>query len=125
MSPPDQPRRIVIVEDDEVIINVLAESLVLEGYEVHEARDGQEGIEIIRQKRPNLIISDLTMPNTDGFELLRMLQADEQLRSIPVIVHSVMVEANYRERALQLGAKVFLNKPSTTKALLEAINSCL
>ncbi len=125
MSSPNPVLRILLVEDDDEIRSILAEHLEYEGFQVAQASNGQEGLEKARASRPNLIVSDVGMPILDGFEMLKALRADDRLRTVPVIVHSVMVEKGYKEKALSLGATAFLNKPCPFNEILDMIRSSL
>jgi len=125
MKPKAQHRRILVVEDEEEFRSLVAEHLSYEDFEVSLAADGQEGLDSARKNPPDLIIADLGMPNLDGFGMLKALRADDRLRKIPVIILSVMVEANHKQRAIEAGAAAFLNKPCGIGELLEAIQACL
>jgi len=125
MSSQNQIFCILLVEDDDEIRSILAEHLEYEGFQVSQASNGQEGLDKARSSRPSLIVSDVGMPILDGFEMLKALRADDQLRTVPVIVHSVMVEKGYKEKAMSLGATAFLNKPCPFNEILDMIRSCL
>ena len=113
------------MEDDEVLRDLLTQNLAFEGLDFAVASNGQEGLELARRYRPDLIITDLEMPVLDGFAFLKAQQADNRLRTIPVIVLSVMVEKEHRQRARDLGAVAFINKPCTIKEIMDAIKTCL
>jgi CheY-like chemotaxis protein len=123
-SPP-KSRRILLVEDDQVLRVLLAQNLEYEGLVYTVASDGQQGLEMALQESPDLIITDLEMPVLDGFAFLQALRADERVRTIPVIVLSVMVEEEHHQRARALGAAAFINKSCTIKEIMDAIKACL
>ena len=125
MESPPKSHRILLVEDDEVLRALLAQNLEYEGLSFMVASHGQEGLEMARRDPPDLIITDIEMPVLDGFALLPALWADDRLRTIPVIVLSVMVEKEQKQRARDLGATAFINKPCTIKEIMEAIKVCL
>lgn len=110
--------KILVVEDDPSIQWVLIEALRAEGYEPIPASDGQEALDILYQcpQLPILVLLDLMMPRTDGWEFLRIKNNDPTLISLPVIVLSAV--ANKRNTA---GANAFLPKPYSIDELLALI----
>lgn len=109
-------RTVLIVEDDGVIRSAIAEMLRDEGYVVHTAANGEEGLHAIGEHRPDLAIVDLMMPVMDGWELLRRQRSDPDLASIPTLVLSAST-TDGMEAAKQLGATAFLPKPYDIDAL--------
>ncbi len=103
-------KKIIIVEDEEVLRNLLQRKLTEEGYEVEVAQDGEEGLEKIREGRPDLILLDIVMPKMGGFEMLEEMQKEEELSGIPVIVVSNSGQPVEIDRAQQLGASDWLVK---------------
>lgn len=93
------------------------------GYEVFEATDGREGLTAVEEHQPDLIISDLLMPNMDGFEFIAALR--EQGVSTPVIVASADVQETSRQRVQELEAVEFINKPFKPEQLIEAVQQSL
>ncbi len=91
------------------------------------ARDGFEGLEAIKNNRPNLVVSDISMPGMDGFELLRKIRAlgSESGGSVPVIAMTAFVTPADRARLLDAGFQAFLPKPFTPDKLVEAILAVL
>lgn len=124
-KPPHQPLHILIAEDEPVISNLLSDHLGIEGFVVTLASNGKEALDLARAHRPDIIVSDLSMPGLDGFGLIKAVRADDQLRHIPIIVHSVMFENEHRQKALALGATAFLTKPTQIKEIIQTIYSCL
>ena len=102
--------KILIIEDEEALVNVLEKKFLYEGYEVSVARDGQEGMEKVKAIRPNLILLDIVMPKMNGFEVLENLKKDKKLSSIPVIVLSNSGYSVDLDKALDLGAIDYLVK---------------
>jgi len=125
MESPSKSGTILLVEDDEVLRGLLTQNLEFEGLGFSVASNGQEGLEMARRDPPHLIITHLKMPVLDGFAFLKALQADSRLRTIPVIVLSVMVEKEHRQRARDLGAAAFINKPCTIREIMDAIKACV
>lgn len=103
-------KKILIIEDEEVLLNAIAKKLDLEGYEVKAALDGIEGLEKINKERPDLILLDIVMPKLDGFGVLEELQNNKELSSIPVIIISNSGQPVEIERAQKLGVSDYLIK---------------
>ncbi len=103
-------KKIIIIEDEEVLCSLLEKKLTEEGYQVETAKDGEEGLSKIRANRPDLILLDIIMPKMGGFELLEEMQKDDNLRGIPVVVVSNSGQPVEIDRAQKLGAKDWLVK---------------
>ena len=103
-------KRILIVEDEEIMLDLLQRKLKTHGYEVLVARDGEEGLKLIKKERPDLIIMDLVMPKMDGFMVMEEIQKDEDLKKIPLIVVSNSGQPVELNRVRDLGAKDWLIK---------------
>jgi PAS domain S-box-containing protein len=120
----------LIVDDNANDRRLLRYSLTKHGCEqIIEARDGQEGLEMAKLHRPDLIISDALMPRMDGFEFLRMVKMDDELKAIPFVFHSaVYTGLKDKELALSLGAEAFIAKPKEPeefwKELAEILKAC-
>jgi CheY-like chemotaxis protein len=117
--------RILVVEDNELIRVEVATILSLEGFEVVEAENGRDGLRRLAEHRPDLVISDLMMPEMDGFALLAAVRANASWANIPFVVLSARGEHEAAERALGLGARRYLTKPVDVDALLESVVSAL
>ncbi len=103
-------KKILIIEDEEVLLGLLQERLVQEGYRVDIAKDGQEGLEKIRKFKPDLILLDIVMPKMGGFEVMEEVNKDEELKTIPIIIVSNSGQPVELERAKKLGVKDWLIK---------------
>jgi len=101
-------RRILVVDDEPQITRVLRTSLSSQNYDVRVANDGETALEIMKDWTPDLVITDLSMPNMDGLELCRRLRASTQ---IPIIVLSVRGEERTKVQALDAGADDYVTKP--------------
>ena len=107
----DEITTILVIEDEEHIRTVLKYNLELDGFEVYLAEDGLTGLELAREKRPELILLDWMMPGLDGLQVLSELKHDERTKDIPVFMltaKSMMVEVG---RALYEGADDYITKP--------------
>ena len=103
-------KKILIIEDEEVMTNLLERKLSQEGYTVEIARDGEEGLEKMKKEKPDLILLDIIMPRRGGFEVMEEMQKDKELRDISVIVISNSGQPVELDRAKELGAKDWLIK---------------
>jgi CheY-like chemotaxis protein len=103
-------KKILIVEDEEIILDLLKKKLSQEGYEISVARDGEEGLRIIKAIKPNLVLLDIIMPKMGGFEVMEEMQKDQELRGIPVIVVSNSGQPVEIDKAQALGARDWLIK---------------
>jgi CheY-like chemotaxis protein len=112
-----EPGRVLIVDDDAEVRLVCALNLQAEGLHVLEAEDGLKGLEQARRERPDLVLTDVTMPGLDGFELVERLREDERTRATPVIFVSGEVGTAHAERAYALGALAYLPKPFDARRL--------
>lgn len=102
----------VLVIDDENYINRLVQfNLKEDGYDVITASGGREGLELIRKRRPDLVILDIAMPEFDGFAVLEKIREDEKLKNTPVLVLTAKVMEEVESRARSLGALGFITKP--------------
>ena len=109
-------KKIIIIEDDKFLRELIARKLVQEGYKALESVDGEDGLKKIKDEKPDLILLDLLLPNIDGFEVLERVKADQSLGSIPVIIISNLGQKEDIERALKLGAVDYMVKAQFTPA---------
>jgi len=109
--------RVLIVDDDASVRLVCAINLKAEGLHVLEAADGLDALEQARRERPDLVLTDVTMPGLDGFQLAERLGGDERTHGVPVIFLSGEVGQANAQRARALGAVAYLAKPFDPRAL--------
>jgi len=102
--------KILIIEDEKSLLDILERKLLYEGYEVSIAQDGEEGIKKVKEIKPNLILLDIVMPKMNGFEVLENLKKSQEFSSIPVIVISNSGYSVDLDKALELGAVDYLVK---------------
>jgi two-component system KDP operon response regulator KdpE len=115
-------RRILVVDDEPQITRVLRTSLSSQGYDIRVANDGETALEIMKDWTPDLVITDLSMPNMDGLELCRRLRSSTQ---IPIIVLSVRGEEKTKVQALDAGADDYITKPFGIEELLARVRANL
>jgi CheY-like chemotaxis protein len=104
------PKKILLIEDEQLIIELLTKKLTEEGYDVSVAKDGEEGMSAMQEEKPDLILLDVVMPKMGGLEVMEEMQKDPDLKRIPVIVVSNSGQPVELDRAKQLGAKDWLIK---------------
>jgi DNA-binding response OmpR family regulator len=118
--------RILVIDDDELYREGICMELDLEGYEVIAASNGKKGFELAKNKLPDLIISDVNMPEMDGYETIRLLSTDNRTSTIPIIMMTGLT-TNYERPRHGINAGVVDNivKPFTRNDLLKIISSKL
>lgn len=118
-------RRVLLVDDDREIVRGVGIRLRAAGYEVLTAFDGQAGLQAAQENRPDAIVLDIRMPVMDGLTMLGKLRECPETRAIPVVVLSASAVAQGKSKALELGARYFLEKPYDPKSLVEAVGSAI
>ncbi|MDD5145413.1 MAG: response regulator [Candidatus Pacebacteria bacterium] len=103
-------KKILLIEDEEIMVNLLQKKLAKEGYNISVARDGEEGLEKMRESAPDLVLLDIIMPKKGGFEVMAEMISDEKLKEIPVIVISNSGQPVELDKAKKLGARDWLIK---------------
>src|SRR5262249_12096949 len=118
--------KVVILADDSISIRkFVGRMLEKAGYRVKLACDGLEALEIALQSPCDLIITDLEMPRTNGYELMSHLRQADETRNIPVMVVTSRAGAKHRERALREGARAFLTKPVQEEQFIAAVSDLI
>ena len=117
-------RKILIVEDERDILDLVTHYLEKEGFRVRSATDGPAGLSAARQERPDLIVLDLMLPGMDGLEVCRKLRADST-NLVPIIILTAKAEETDRVVGLELGADDYLTKPFSPKELVARVKALL
>ncbi len=117
--------RIIIIEDEADIREVLAYNLKRQGFAVAQAGDGLSGLALVQQELPDLVLLDLMLPGLDGLEICRRLKAGEATRDLPLIMVTARGEENDIVTGLELGADDYITKPFGTRELLARIRAVL
>lgn len=117
----------ILVVDDSLTIRVkFRDYLSQHGFEVHEASDGMEALEILKRKSEiKLIISDLNMPNMDGMTFIEFVRKEENKKDIPIMIYSTELDKNLKEKAKKLGVNAWVSKPLDQSKILMAIRGLL
>ncbi|MFY1671713.1 response regulator [Plantactinospora sp. WMMB334] len=121
----ERPDLILVVDDDEDIVRFVSFNLRLHGFDVAQASDGQEALEVIEQRRPDLVVVDLRMPRIDGLELTRRLRANPMTSALPVIMLTAKGLTVDKVHGLTAGADDYLVKPFDNAELIARISSTL
>ena len=116
---------ILIVEDEAAIVTLLSYNLEREGFQVLEARDGEEGLLLATERRPDLILLDWMLPLLSGNEVCRRLRRTPQTRSIPIIMLTARGEEGDRVRGLNAGADDYVTKPFSPSELLARVRAVM
>ncbi|MGC9031418.1 MAG: response regulator transcription factor [Minisyncoccia bacterium] len=106
--------KILVVEDDRFLRELIVRKLSEEGFDVITAVNGEEGLKTLKEKKPDLVLLDLILPGIDGFEVLKRLKEEDIVPSLPVIILSNLGQREDIEKGLNLGAKDYLIKAHFT-----------
>lgn len=119
-------KKIIFIEDESALQETFKNLLRKEGYETIPAMDGESGLKLAKEKKPDLILLDLILPKLHGFEVLKELKKDSGTKEIPIIVLTNLENLEYVERALELGATTYLVKTQySLEEVLEKIKKIL
>ncbi|ANQ53685.1 MULTISPECIES: response regulator [Thermosipho] len=114
-------KKILVVDDSEVLRKITSFNLKKAGYEVYEAFDGVDGLEKMKDIKPDLIILDIMMPRLDGFGVLKEKKNIEEIKNIPVIILTAKGGAEDEKVAKSLGAQIVMTKPFSPSKLIEEV----
>jgi len=117
--------KVLLVEDDEMNRDMLSRRLIRRGFQVVFAMDGQQGIDLARSERPDVILMDMSLPIIDGWEASRRLKADDATRSVPVIGLTAHAMSGDREKAIEAGCDDYDTKPVELDRLIGKIERLL
>lgn len=118
-------RNILIIEDEEDIIRLVKYNLEKEGFIVRSAEDGEEGLRIIKNWKPSLVILDLMLPGIDGLEVAKKVKKDDNLTHIPIIMLTAKTTESDIVVGLEVGADDYVTKPFSPKVLISRVKAVL
>ena len=118
-------KRILVIEDEKDILEVVRYNLAREGYKVRCARNGLDGLRVAQTEFPDLIVLDLMLPEMDGLDICRFLKADRKTEDIPIIMLTAKTEETDIVLGLELGADDYITKPFSPKVLIARIKAVL
>ena len=116
---------VLVVDDDPVIQKLLQVNFEMEGYDVVVAGDGEEGLALAREERPDLVLLDVMMPKMNGLDVAIALRADQLTEAIPIIMLSAKAQASDVQAGLDLGVDDYVTKPFDPLELLERVGELL
>jgi CheY-like chemotaxis protein len=118
-------KKTVLIVDDSLVDRRVVQHIVSKKYPILLARDGQEGIDLAKERMPDLIILDYSMPGLTGADVIRILKKDEMTMNIPIVILTTASIRDISSELLQLGASALLQKPVEPDTLLKQIASLL
>jgi DNA-binding response OmpR family regulator len=117
--------RILVVDDEPLIVEIIAETLTPEGHQIFKAYSGEEALYSLNQEPPDLILLDLMLPGMDGLEVSRQMQQDARLNHIPIIMLTAKTAVNDRKAGYRRGADDYITKPFDADELIIRVRSQL
>lgn len=115
--------RVLVVDDSDTIRSLIALNLMLDGFEVHEAHDGQECLELVGQVNPDVITLDVAMPRLNGFDAATRLRADPLTSGIPIVMVTARAQGTDLSRGAEIGVAAYVTKPFEPDALVDIVRS--
>ncbi len=113
---------VMVVDDDKDIQRIVSRALELEGFDVVIAGDGNSALTLLEERKPKLVILDITMPRLDGYSVIKAIRKHHDT---PIIMLTARVEISSLEKALNLGADDYIKKPFSTKVLVARVRAKL
>ncbi len=117
--------KLVLIEDSKNLAIALKGSLELSGHEVIWVADGRDGLTAVKKNKPDAVLLDLMLPHISGFEICKAIKTDTNIFKTPVIIMSTLTDYDSKQRAEEVGADYFIEKPYNLKQTLAQINSYL
>ena len=117
--------RILVIEDEELLRNLYAELLEMKGYKVDTCSDGQNALEFLENKKPDLMLLDVNMPNLDGVEFLKKIKKNSKLKQIPVLLITGVIQVEKISVCLDLGAVGYIEKANSPVEVMGKIEMVL
>ncbi len=118
-------KKILIVDDEEDVVDVVKVVLESEGYEVITSENGKKALEVLKTQHPDLIILDIMMPEMDGVEVCSRLRKMEKMNDVPIVMFSAKLSAVDKKESFDAGADGFITKPFNTKGFTTSIRTYL
>lgn len=122
----DAMKKVLLVEDDKMIIDMYTLKFTQEGYEVVQAENGKDGLDFAKKNMPDIILLDIILPQMDGFTVLKALKADAKTKGIPVVLLTNLGQDGDVKKGLELGAVDYLIKANFTPSqVVDKVKSVL
>lgn len=119
------PKRVLVVEDNELNLKLFCDLLRAHGYEAEPVRDGREAVPAARRFQPDLVIMDVQLPHVTGFELIRQMQMDSALGRIPIMAVTAYSSHEDEERIRAAGARSYVAKPISLARFVDQVEKLL
>ena len=119
------PKRVMIVEDNELNMKLIRDLIEASGYETVQTRNGLEALDLARAHKPDLILMDIQLPEVSGLEVTRWLKEDDELHAIPIIAVTAFAMKGDEERIRQGGCEAYMSKPISVPKFVETIKNYL
>jgi CheY-like chemotaxis protein len=120
----DRPK-VLCIDDDQLLLALIRETLKSNGFEVITATDGPSGVEIAKKTHPDVILVDVLMPRVSGFEVCRRLRADPGLKATPIIILTAVTDPGLKEKGLEAGASLAMPKPHDPMQVISIVEKAL
>jgi two-component system, OmpR family, alkaline phosphatase synthesis response regulator PhoP len=118
-------KRILLVDDEPALLELIKIRLEANGYEIISASDGQQALDLARKEMPELIILDLMLPKVDGYQVCRLLKSDDKYKKIPILLFTACAQESDKESGREAGADGYIVKPFEPNSLLAKIKEFL
>lgn len=118
-------KKVLIVDDEIDVVEVVTVLLEHEGYEIMKAYDGKQALSVVDKEIPDLIILDIMMPEIDGVEVCRRLRQREDLKEVPIVMFSAKLSAIDKKESFDAGADGFISKPFNARGFIAGIKTYL
>lgn len=125
LASPSMSKTVLIVEDNELNMKLFHDLLEAHGYATLQTKDGIEAMKIARQKRPDLILMDIQLPEVSGLEVTKWLKEDPELRAIPVVAVTAFAMKGDEDKIRQGGCEAYIAKPISVSKFLETVQRFL
>ena len=117
------PKTVLVVEDNDLNMRLFCDLLAVHGYDTLQSRDGRGVVALVREKRPDLILMDVQLPDVSGLDVTRELKADPDLAAIPVIAITAFAMKGDEERIRAGGCEAYIAKPIAVQRFIEVVRT--
>ncbi len=120
-----RPKKVLIVEDNELNMKLFNDLLEAQGYQVIQTRDGLSALDLAREHKPDLILMDIQLPEVSGIDITKWLKEDDELKEIPVVAVTAFAMKGDEEKIRESGCQGYISKPISVVSFLQAIDGFL
>jgi len=119
------PYRILVVDDEPTLVRLMEFILAKQGHTMLVATNGEDALAKVKSERPDLILLDIMMPRIDGYEVARLIRADDEIKETPIIMLSAKAQEDDIARGLEIGVNEYITKPFAPDRLVQVVNDYL